>query len=349
MSEPFEEDVGLPSERAQAQAEEHAARTRAIASFAERRPSGEPLSDVAIASRCGRSLTWVRKVREEVRLAELAKLATPEGPIVLTDPEPEVTPEPQAEGGADLFDDEESEEAHHTEPVQVETPPEVTPAKPKRVRKSRAKKAEPVAEEPQREGRITHLTREEYLREYQIPTQDGRDYALQEHEATVLLAVRAGKEVPAHVLAEYPDLLPEVVHHEPLPAQTEAVPVDDAAGHAVEDATVRKAVERHKVEARDFLLWTLAGWESAAIREEGMSALVEIVRSARLYTERKFLGIDEEELHLLDAKARTRGLMLRLWGWIEDARDHAPLYSLASYVRGLLAMEEELISEAEGK
>lgn len=227
-------------------------------------------------------------------------------------------------------------------PEQAETPTEVTPKKP-RARKSRAKvKAEP---QPEREGRLTHMTRQELLDNYYATSgQSLRADALREHEATVHMAVLAGKEVPERVLAEYPHLAPLVVQPEASPAQAETPAVDDATPRTVE--VVRAS---DKPPLRELHLWGLTCWEVGARHEPELLELVEAVRGARQFYESKLAGAGDDELARLDGQERTRGLLLRLWGWIEDARDHAPLYPLASYVRGLLQMEEELITEAEGK
>lgn len=120
MSEPFEEDVGLPSERAKEQAEKVRVE-EAILALANERRNGEPLADVVIAARVGRTLgvvclpSHVAAIRARMREEELLAMRPEElAPVQIVEASAQPTPTPAAE---------------------VTTTPEPAPEKPKRGRR----------------------------------------------------------------------------------------------------------------------------------------------------------------------------------------------------------------------
>lgn len=221
MSEPFVEDVGLPSERVKARAAEVNLRDQVIAMLALRRKNQgtgleEPLTDLAIASRLNvrpREVAAIRaEVAEAARLAETAALATPEGPVRVVE---------EYVGTADGIRDVLGGDNRPT-PAIVAEPAEAVPEKPKRKRR---KKGEPVTTLGPEEAAWT-MTAAEYVASiFGTPEADGatKEELRAEHLAHVRRALKEGWDVPPRVFASCPELVPAA---EPavVPEPAEATP-----------------------------------------------------------------------------------------------------------------------------
>lgn len=153
--------------------------------------------------------------------------------------------------------------------------------------------------------------------------------------------VATPEPTPAAALPVVDDVAePLIPHLTTSPADVPALPGTEFA---------RPYLARKEMEGRAFLLFQLSGLESSMRRFPELLALADHLRDLRLFTEARFDAAPLNTLERLDAKATTRGLMLKLWGLSEDMQAHPPLHQLGVFVRNMLQAEEELQTEAEGK
>lgn len=309
-------------------------REKCVALLGEKRANGDPLSDIAIASRLGVTPSYVAGVRAQHKPA-----TTPEPvaePVSAT-PQEEATPE-EAEDEAVATDDVRLTHCPHCQAIcqrigyyctdcrrYIPMPdPDATEAQAEAVvQKAMEAQVEKVMDAVMKDSTVSEQPIEKPARK-----------------------PRVRKSEPAQVkkTPTAPDTaVPEVA------APLNGTPVDGPVQPLLGAEAAREYLARKETEGRDYLLGQLAGLEAAMRRFPDLIALAYALTPIRKFVEARLASAPVSELEKLDSEAKSRGLLLKAWAIAEDLQAHPPLRQFGVFVRNMLQAEEELQIEAEGK
>lgn len=299
-------------------------REKCVALLGEKRANGDPLSDIAIASRLGVAPSYVAGVRAQHKPATTTE---PVAEPVSATPQQETAPE-EVEDEAAVTDGVRLTHCPHCQAICQRIGYYCTDCQ----RYIPMPDPEDEAEEASVEKIVDAVVKDAATPEQPVekPARKPR--------------VRKSEPVQVEETPTAPDFaVPDVAA--PLNGTPVSAPVQPLLGAEA----AREYLSRKETEGRDYLLGQLAGLEGAMRRFPDLIALADALTPIRRFVEARLASAPVSELERIDSEAKTRGLMLKVWAIAEDLQAHPPLRQFGVFVRNMLQAEEELQIEAEGK